>query len=106
LLRLLRKRQRGSFSGVADRARVDREHLYLGGQDFRRPSFVAVMQPTDLGQRHDSPHLENVCEHKQPRSCTCHALSGPRFAARVLILSLTASHRPNAATSAAASTSL
>ena len=44
-------------------------------------------------------YSENSCEHKQPNSCTCHALSGPGFAARFLILSLMASHRPVAATS-------
>ena len=38
--------------------------------------------------RFKARYSENICEHKQPKSWTCRSLSGPGFAASVLILSL------------------
>ena len=58
LLRLRRKQQRISFSCVADRAGVRRQHLYFKeGWVSGGPSLVAVMQPADLWQSHHSPHV-------------------------------------------------
>src|SRR5207237_6320712 len=33
------------------------QHYIKERQGLRRPAFVAVMEPTNLGQRHDSPHV-------------------------------------------------
>jgi len=48
--------------GLAESCRVDRQHVYFStilrrGRVSGGPAFVAVMQPTNLGQRHDSPHV-------------------------------------------------
>ena len=48
--------------GVADRARVDRQHVCFStilrrGRVSGGPAFVPVMQPTNLGHRHDSPYV-------------------------------------------------
>ncbi len=51
------------------------------------PKNRLTVELQDGTQRtYDPRYSENSCEHKQPNSCTRHALSGPGLAARFLIL--------------------